>query len=898
MKQLLFTLTMLAASAFSYAQDVTIYKLSNDAITADELLAGDLDVALRVWTTTKDMYISDANNRDAFDENGSTVFHVEAAQGGILLKNVKSGEYFGGEGTALARTTDASQAKVFTPVKITSKVGNTHNDADETRSFWLTCEAGGKKYLNTNTGGYTTVQYAGGNGNWSTMYIYKVNSETVKAQTPTCIIPIPKNVTLNGEGILPLTALDNITFQADASLADEAYIIDITTEGISVTSSGDKGKFYAMQSLVQLQEGNTDGLPLLHIEDAPRFAYRGFMLDVSRHFFSVAQVKKMLDIMARYKMNVFHWHLTDDQGWRAEIRKYPKLTTIGAERSDNYDTPITMIEENGQIYWTGNGSKTGQKYGPYFYTQDEMREVVAYAKERQIDILPEVDMPGHFVAAMAAYPEYCCHPNTPPTVWTGGGISGDVLNVANPQAVQFAKDILDELCDIFPYPYIHIGGDECPTSQWESNAECQAKYEELGLSNYRQLQNHFIKEISDFVQTKGKQIICWNEAITSSGADLNIMKETGSVIMSWNPCQEGVSKAVKELGLPAIVTEYHRGNGGYYINRKQSNDYGEPSAAGYGNDSAEGCYNYVPVQGTYTDEQLALIKGVQGTFWTEHVGTREYLEYLALPRLICVAEAGWANQNQKDWENFRSRLLDHTKWLDDNDYIYARHWMPGYVPRQEPRPENEQEATPEVSTVEKPKWYRIKFTAGNTYLQMNGPNLATTAAFQNDKSQYFALIPTSTTSPSINGFRLYSANGYWVTTKAGTATNGQSGTFLCGAENKASGTILCVQQHPSDDSKYVISKTSDKTTGFNTWGGTGVGANIGFWNKSSNSDMLVFTTDDYNAGYEETGDDDTGVSLAPSTPTSDKADIYDLTGRRVAKTDKGLYIVGGSKLIK
>ena len=175
MKQLLFTLTMLAASAFSYAQDVTIYKLSNDAITADELLAGDLNVALRVWTTTKDMYISDANNRDAFDENGSTVFHVEAAQGGILLKNVKSGEYFGGEGTTLARTTDASQAKVFTPVKITSKVGNTHNDADETRSFWLTCEAGGKKYLNTNIGGYTTVQYAGGNGKRGSRTVYRGN---------------------------------------------------------------------------------------------------------------------------------------------------------------------------------------------------------------------------------------------------------------------------------------------------------------------------------------------------------------------------------------------------------------------------------------------------------------------------------------------------------------------------------------------------------------------------------------------------------------------------------------------------------------------------------------------------------------------------------------------------
>ena len=879
---------MLLSCVCSYAQTITTYSLSEAPITKEELLKGNLKVALRVWTTSKDLYLSNANNSNAFDANGSTVFAVEAVKGGVKLKNVKSNEYFGGEGAALARTADAAKAKVFSPVKIGSKVANTHADADETRSFWITCQAGGTKYLNTNTSNNATVQYAGGNGNWSTFYIYKVSEEQIAVPYPTCIIPAPRGAELNGEGRLALSAMDNISFTTDPALAEEAYVLNITADGISVASSTEKGKFYALQSLAQLAEGNAEGLPLVRIADKPRFGYRGFMLDVSRHFFSVAEVKKMIDIMARYKMNVFHWHLTDDQGWRAEIKRYPKLTTVGATRSDNYDTPITKIEENGQVYWTGNGAKTGKPYGPYFYTQDEMREVVAYAKERHIEVLPEVDMPGHFVAAMAAYPEYSCNPSRAPQVWTGGGISSDVLNVANPQAVEFAKNILDELCDIFPYPYIHVGGDECPTTQWEHNDLCQQKYKELGLTSYRQLQAHFIKDLADFVATKNKHLVCWNEAITAGGADLDLMKQTQSTIMSWNPCQEGVAKAVKKLGLPAIVTEYHKGDGGYYICRKQSNDYGEPSGAGYGNDGVEGCYNYVPVQGMYTQEQMALVKGVQGTFWTEHVGTNEYLEYLALPRLICVAEAGWTPQVFKNWDNFRTRLANQTQWLDDHGYVYARHWMPGYVPRTQPMPENEKvAATPELSSLKIPKWYRIKFTAGGTYLQMNGSNLSTNALFQNDKSQYYAIIPTSTKKPSLSSVKLYSANGYWVTTKEGTATNGQSGTFVCGTESEAKALYLNLQKHTGDTQKWVITKIADKTTGFNTWGGDNPGANIGFWNVNSNSDKVEFTTDDYNAGVDTA----IGAIKADNAHNNLTAAVYNAQGMRLNGMQQGLNVV-------
>ena len=484
----------------------------------------------------------------------------------------------------------------------------------------------------------------------------------------------------------------DIRITENTSLTDEGYILDITKEGVTIEASTSDGVFYAMQSLMRLlpphvilgkqgEEGLTYALPISRIEDEPRFSYRGFMLDVSRHFFTIDEVKKMIDLMAIYKMNVFHWHLTDDQGWRAEIKQYPLLTTIGAERKSSYDTPITRIEENGQVYWTGEGAQTNRKYGPFYYTQEEMREVVRYAAERHIDVLPEVDMPGHFVAALHAYPQYCCHPDWAPEVWINGGVSQDVLNVANPEAVQFAKNIITELCDVFPYPYFHIGGDECPTTQWESNALCQEKLKQLGKSSYRALQTEFIREINEHLATLGKKLFCWNESITDGGADLDLMKKSGATIMCWNPCQAGAAKAAS-LGLNAIITEW--GSGCYYINRRQSNDYGEPTAAGGGNDNVAATYNYMPVPSNVSDENAKYYIGVQATFWTEHVSSNEYLEYLALPRFMCVAEAGWTPQEKKDWGSFVRRMTIDTEMLDLGEYIYARHWMDDYVPRQAP----------------------------------------------------------------------------------------------------------------------------------------------------------------------------------------------------------------------
>ena len=484
----------------------------------------------------------------------------------------------------------------------------------------------------------------------------------------------------------------DIVITENQSLAAEGYVLEVTTDGVSIEAATSDGAYYALQTMLRLLPpnvilGKADAtcekyaLPVVRIEDEPRFAYRGFMLDVSRHFFTIEQVKKMIDLMAIYKMNVFHWHLTDDQGWRAEIKQYPLLTTVGAERRSSYDTPITRIEENGQVYWTGEGAQTNRKYGPFFYTQEEMKEVVRYAAERHIDVLPEVDMPGHFVAALAAYPEFCCHPDYAPEVWITGGVSADVLNVANPAAVQFAKNIITELCEIFPYPYFHIGGDECPTSQWETNPQCQAKLAQLGKSSFRALQTEFIREINEHLATLGKKIFCWNESITDGGADLELMKKSGATIMCWNPCQSGAAKAAS-LGLDAIITEW--GSGCYYINRRQSNDFGEPTGAGGGGDNVAATYNYVPVPANVSAEAAKHYIGVQATFWAEHVSSNEYLEYLALPRFMCVAESGWTAQEQKSWKSFVRRMTVDTRMLDLGEYIYARHWMDNYVPRQAP----------------------------------------------------------------------------------------------------------------------------------------------------------------------------------------------------------------------
>ena len=362
-------------------------------------------------------------------------------------------------------------------------------------------------------------------------------------------------------------------YTGNEAIGTEGYTLDITANGISIAANGTNGFYYAYQSIKKMLPANVMAgvkdetvteyaLPVVNIVDAPRFEYRGFMLDVSRHFFEVEEIKRMIDVMSYYKLNRFHWHLTDDQGWRFEVKKYPRLTTVGATRSNSWSTD--------RVY---GGYYTNEPYGPYFYTQEQCREIVAYAAERHIEVVPEIEFPGHSCAVNAAYPELSCTPNAGHSVQISGGIFSDVLNVASPLVLQFAKDVLDEVIEVFPYSEIHIGGDETPTNAWQSNAECQALMQKMGFTNYRQLQSHFVRQVSDHVTSKEgdkkRTVIMWNESLTAGGTDEEKIVGTGGTMMCWEignaqPC----ALKAAQYGMKSIITTQVP----YYINRRQSTD--------------------------------------------------------------------------------------------------------------------------------------------------------------------------------------------------------------------------------------------------------------------------------------------------------------------------------------
>lgn len=526
-----------------------------------------------------------------------------------------------------------------------------------------------------------------------------------------------------------------------ATLGQEGYKLSVSTNGIRLESATTSGFFYGFTSLKKLlpacvgagvkdEKVTTYELPLVQITDNPRFSYRGFMLDVARHFFSVQEVKKMLDVMAIYKLNKFHFHLTEDQGWRWEVKKYPKLTKVGAVAPNTY---VTSMEHG--AYWTN------QQYGPYFYTREELKEIVAYATAKHIEVIPEIDMPGHFSAAMAAYPEFSCNPDGVHRVETWGGVFTDVLNVANPKAVRFVKDILDELMSIFPSKNVHIGGDECPTTAWEHNAECQAMYKNLNLTSYRQLQTHFIAEITDYLKSKGRKISVWNETVTEKGADLQLMKKTGATVYCWVPARKGAEIA-NSLGLPSIYTVY----GPYYINRAPRKEGWMKTLPGNGSDHLKATYEEQP-----TDFSHSI--GVQGTFWTEHVATPDVMEFLALPRLIAVGEAGWTPQSKKNFNSFVQRMRADTTMLNYGGYSYDRAYL---SENKVPTMGNNTVAAPDAL----PKNGQI-YVVRNTVEGHTGAMLA-------DDGQQQGLVHTHFAQNSNNGWEVLNASAF--DTKGGTMT--------------------------------------------------------------------------------------------------------------------------------
>ncbi len=453
--------------------------------------------------------------------------------------------------------------------------------------------------------------------------------------------------------------------QTADSLAPEAYRLRVTPRQVVIEAARPAGFFYALQTLKQLlprhvmagvaaRQPQPLTLPAIQVDDSPRFGWRGFMLDEGRHFYGKAEIKKILDVMSVYKLNRFHWHLTEDQGWRIEIKKYPRLTSTGAWRQS-------------KVLGWGDTKPDGQRYGG-FYTQEDIQEVVDYARERFIEIVPEVDIPGHSQAAVASYPDILsCDPQQPHEVWLWQGISADVINVANPAAVQFAKDVIDELTALFPFGYIHLGGDECPTAKWEQNADCQQLLAQIGSKNYRDLQIHFYKQLKDYIaqkpQAEQRKLIFWNEVLHGNTAPLG----NDITIMAWIGADGAAQEAAKR-GMTTILSPQIP----YYINRKQSKLPTEPHSQGYGDETVEAVYAYKPMHNVPFPLRANYL-GVQANFWTEWVEEPEIVEYLMLPRLAAVAEAGWTPAGQRDYKGFRQRIQADQDYYRQAGLHYGKH---------------------------------------------------------------------------------------------------------------------------------------------------------------------------------------------------------------------------------
>jgi hexosaminidase len=461
------------------------------------------------------------------------------------------------------------------------------------------------------------------------------------------------------------TSGSKFVFKADQNLGEEEYTIEVSAKKAVVKASGLNGFVYALESIKQLlpAEIYTGApsaatcwcLPCLKIQDEPRFGYRGMHLDVSRHFFDANEVKKYIDIMAIHKLNVLHWHLTDDQGWRLEIKKYPQLTEHGAIRKQ------TII---------GHGrDRKGYDNTPYgegfYYTQDQVKEIIDYAAAKGIEIIPEIDLPGHMLAALACFPELGCT-GGPYDVWGRWGIADDVLCVGKEETMKFLEDVLAEVADLFPSEYVHIGGDECPKVRWETCPHCQAKIAELGLKDddkhkaEHYLQSYVTNRMEQFLSTKGKKIIGWDEILEGEIAP-------NATVMSWRGVEGGL-EAVR-MGHDAIMVPYTHLYLDYYQSKDTAN---EPLAIG-GYVPVELVYSFEPFTEDMTDEEKSHILGIQANLWTEYIPTDSQLEYMLLPRLSALSEIQWCEPENKDYERFLGNMESMRKIYDILGYNYAKH---------------------------------------------------------------------------------------------------------------------------------------------------------------------------------------------------------------------------------
>ena len=429
-----------------------------------------------------------------------------------------------------------------------------------------------------------------------------------------------------------------ITLGLDPAIGNrEGYVLTVKADRVTLNGQTENGVFYGIQTLRKSIPAETKAtsilLPAGSIQDEPRFSYRGMHLDVGRHFFPIEFVKKYIDLLALHNMNTFHWHLTEDQGWRIEIKKYPKLTEIGAWRDR------TVIDRNTEEY-------DNTRYGG-FYTQEQAKEIVKYAGERYITVIPEVDLPGHMLAALAAYPEMGCT-GGPYEVCPRWGVFEDVLCIGNEKSMQFLEDVMAEIIDIFPSKYIHIGGDEAPRTRWEKCPKCQARIRTEKLKADKnhtaedRLQSYCMTRIEKLLNSKGRQIIGWDEILEGDVAP-------NATVMSWRGSAGGIKAA--QLGHDVIMTP----NDYCYFDYYQSEDTRhEPFAIG-GFVPLEKVYSLNPTA-SLTEEQAKHILGTQANLWTEYIPTSEQVEYMVLPRMAALAEVQWTQLEKKDYTNFTTRL--------------------------------------------------------------------------------------------------------------------------------------------------------------------------------------------------------------------------------------------------
>jgi len=444
---------------------------------------------------------------------------------------------------------------------------------------------------------------------------------------------------------------------ADPKLGKEGYELIAHSDMIELRAEGEAGLFWAVQSLFQLlpeqiyAKKKSDvkewAVPGAYIKDEPRFKWRGMHLDVGRHMFPVEFIKKYIDYLAMHKLNTFHWHLTEDQGWRIEIKKYPKLTTIGAYR----DSTIVGHANQSHKY-------DGKRYGG-FYTQDEVREIVKYAADRYITVVPEIEMPGHSVAALTAYPELSCT-GGPFHVRTTWGISDDIYCAGNDSVFSFLEDVLTEVMELFPSKVIHIGGDEAPKDRWEKCSKCQKRIKDEGLKNEHELQSYFITRIEKFLNSKGRHIIGWDEILEGGLAP-------NAAVMSWRGVKGGIAAARQNHDVVMTPTDF------CYFDYYQDDPDKEPLAIG-GLLTTEMVYDYEPIPRELDEEQAKHILGAQGNVWTEYIYTPEDVEYMTLPRMTALSEVVWTKKELKDYDDFSARL---GKQFLRFEQIGSTYYMPG-----------------------------------------------------------------------------------------------------------------------------------------------------------------------------------------------------------------------------